>query len=136
MAPPPNTARTTASKLADGMRGGLSMTSAIRSFTTRSLCGLFATAALAVGIPTAAFADHRDDWGGRGERHYDHGRDYGRRYDWRGRDHGWGHDRAFRGAPAVYWHGPSCGYRPGFGYGYRPYYPHGVFFRSGWYFGR
>ena len=106
------------------------MKSVIRSFTTRPLCGLLAAAALAVGAPTAAFADHRDDRGGRSERYYDHGRH-------RDRDrHPGAFRRGYRPSYALYRHGPSCSHRPAYRYGYWPVHPYGVFIRQGVYFGR
>src|SRR5262245_25996359 len=120
------------------MRGGLPMLTTIRSRTFRCLGALIGALALAAALPATASAD-RDGRGWRGERYerQDHGRrDYGGRHDWRGRDHGWGHRYAFRGAPAVHRHGPSCGFRPGYGYGFRPYHPHGAFYGTGWFFGR
>ena len=112
----------------------------IRSFTTRSLCATLGAAALVLGVPATAFADHRDDRGWRNERHYDHGRgDHGER-EWRSRDHGRGHYGHFRNGYrqhyAAHRHGPSCSHRPAYRYGYRAYHPYAAFYRHGWYFGR
>jgi len=115
------------------------LSTTIRSRTFRGFGALIGALALAAALPATASAD-RDGRGWRGERYErygDHGRrDHGGRHDWRGRDYGRGYRHGFRGAPAVHWHGPSCGYRAGYRHPYRPYHPHAVFYRTGWFFGR
>jgi len=100
----------------------------LRSRTARCFGALIGAVALAAALPATASAD-RDGRGWRSERRHDHG--------WRdGRGHHAPYRNGHRYAVARHGHGPACSHRPVYRYGYRPYPPYAVYYRSGWRIGR